>query len=115
MPVPPSPSCCPSLAHLFHYHLPPLPPCPISPPWGLSPPDVNTQELPPIKTAGGRVGGGGAGVVGCGSLAVLCLPGWQEVWEGVIELAHQPVVLSWPLLTPGAPTQDGGPAEPRPR
>lgn len=79
----PGPSRCPSLAHLFHYHQPPLlPPCPISSPWGPSPPDVNTQELPPLKQQVGGLGVVGLGVVGCRSLAVLCLPDWQEVWEG---------------------------------
>ena len=58
-------------------------------PLGPFPSRCKYTGAPPIKTAGGSVGGGGAGVVGCGSLAVLCLPGWQEVWEGVVELAHQ--------------------------
>ena len=107
MPVPPAPPAVPaSLASSTLSHLTPL---------GPFPSRCKYTGAPPIKTAYGRAWGGGAGVVSVGSLAVLCLPGWQEVWEGVIELAHQPVVLSWPLLTPGAPTQNGGPAEPRPR
>lgn len=96
----PGPSRCPSLAHLFHYHQPPLllsHLCPLGP----FPPDVNHTD-PITKTAGGRVRGGGAGGGGLQeSGCSACLPIGRRCGKGVVELTHGSHLQPWPFLGPG--------------